>query len=126
MKTVLKLEELAMTVIAIYFLTLHPLGLSGWIWALLFFMPDISMLGYVAGVRIGAFTYNLFHHKGIAILLMAVGHYFNSEVVLATGILLFAHASFDRIWGYGLKYATGFKDTHVGSLEKKNVQSILL
>ncbi|HZH96234.1 MAG TPA: DUF4260 domain-containing protein [Flavisolibacter sp.] len=125
MKAILKLEELAMTGISLYFLTQHSLGLSGWIWALLFFLPDLSMLGYLANARIGATTYNLFHHKGIALLLVAIGHLANVDLLLSAGILLFAHASFDRIWGYGLKYATGFKNTHLGSLEKRVEPNVL-
>jgi hypothetical protein len=31
-----------------------------------------------------------------------------------TGTLLFTHASFDRILGYGLKYFDSFKHTHLG------------
>ncbi len=126
MKTVLKIEELAMTVIAIYALSFHSLGLPAWAWAILFFIPDISMLGYLAGKKVGAFTYNLIHHKGLAIAVIATGYFLKMELILAIGILLFAHASFDRIWGYGLKYVTGFKDTHLGSLEKKSVQPTLM
>lgn len=116
MKYVLKLEELAMTLLAIYFLNQHLLGLSWWVWALLFFAPDISMLGYLVNTRTGAFCYNLFHHKGIAILIIAIGYLMNVEMALAVGILLFAHSSFDRIWGYGLKYEDNFKNTHLGML----------
>lgn len=119
MKSILKAEELAMTIVAVYFLTFHHLGLSWWVWALLFFSPDISMLGYLHNTKTGAFCYNLFHHKGIAIAVAAMGFYFNNEIVIATGILLFGHASFDRIMGYGLKYNDSFKNTHLGSLEKK-------
>lgn len=54
----------------------------------------------------------------MAILLAAAGYYLHIEVLVTIGILLFAHASFDRIWGYGLKYADSFKTTHLGSLEK--------
>ena len=107
-----------MTAIAIYLLTFHTLNLSGWVWALLFFAPDISMLGYRVNKKIGAVAYNIFHHKGIAVLLAATGYFLHLEILLSLGILLFAHASFDRIWGYGLKYVSGFKDTHLGSLEK--------
>jgi len=116
MKFTLKLEEVAMTAIAIYFISLHHLGLSVWVWVVLFFTPDIGMLGYMINTRIGAVTYNLFHHKGIALLLAALGYYFQNEMLLAVGLLLFAHASFDRIWGYGLKYPDSFKHTHLGSL----------
>jgi hypothetical protein len=116
MKTILKLEELAMTAIAVYFLSIYNLGLSFWIWLFLFFTPDIGMLGYLINTRFGAVVYNLFHHKGIALLLVATGYYLHIDIIPATGILLFAHASFDRIWGYGLKYPDSFKHTHLGSL----------
>ena len=116
MKFTLKLEEVAMTAIAIYFISLHHLGLSVWIWVFLFLTPDIGMLGYLINTRIGAAAYNLFHHKGIALLLAALGYYFQNEMLIAIGLLLFAHASFDRIWGYGLKYPDSFKHTHLGSL----------
>lgn len=116
MKYVLKLEELAMTLLAIYFLGKYSLGLSWWVWVLLFFAPDISMLGYLINTRVGAFTYNLFHHKGMALVIAASGFWMNNDWLTATGILLFAHASFDRIWGYGLKLQVGFKNTHLGKL----------
>jgi Domain of unknown function (DUF4260) len=118
MKTTLKLEEAAMAALGIYFLTLYNLGLSVWIWAALFFAPDISMLGYLVNTKIGAVSYNFFHHKGVAIAAAITGYYLQQDVLTAAGILLFAHASFDRILGYGLKYADGFKNTHLGSLKK--------
>src|SRR5688500_8309941 len=114
MKTTLKLEEAAMTAIALYFLSIHDLGLSWWIWLLLFFAPDLSMLGYLFNNRSGAIFYNIFHHKGLAILIIAAGLLLDSELLIATGTVLFAHSSFDRMLGYGLKYTTGFKDTHLG------------
>lgn len=116
MKITLKIEEAAMTLIAIYFLSNHHLGLPFWAWLLLFFSPDISMLGYLLNTRTGAVCYNLFHHKGIALLLAGIGYYFHQDTIVAAGILLFAHASFDRIWGYGLKFADSFKNTHLGRL----------
>lgn len=118
MKIILKLEEAAMAAVAIYFLGLYDLGLSVWVWCLLFFTPDIGMLGYLVNTKTGAAMYNIFHHKGIALAIAAFGYYLQTEVLIAAGILLFAHASFDRIWGYGLKYPDSFKHTHLGSLEK--------
>lgn len=108
-----------MAVIAIYFLTIYNLGLSVWLWILLFFTPDIGMLGYLVNTKVGAVIYNLFHHKGIALSLATTGYFLNNDILTAIGILLFAHSSFDRIWGYGLKYEDSFKNTHLGSLEKK-------
>jgi hypothetical protein len=125
MKTILKLEETVLTCIAIYGLSFHLLELSVWAWVLLFFAPDISMLAYLANAKYGAFVYNLFHHKGIALLLAGAGYFLGDEVMLSVGILLFAHASFDRIWGFGLKYKTGFNDTHLGSLKKTALQPTL-
>ena len=119
MKTTLRLEELAMAAISIYFLLQHNLNLSVWIWIPLFFAPDLSMIGYLVNAKIGAFSYNLFHHKGIALVLVFAGKMLNIELIFSIGLLLFAHSSFDRMLGYGLKYSTGFKDTHLGSLEKK-------
>jgi Domain of unknown function (DUF4260) len=120
MKTILRLEELAMTAAGIYLLSRYNLGLSVWIWIPLFFAPDIGMLGYLINTKTGALTYNIFHHKGIALALCAAGYFWNNEILLATGLLLFAHAAFDRILGYGLKYPDSFKNTHLGSLEKAN------
>jgi Domain of unknown function (DUF4260) len=119
MKIILKLEEAAITVIAVYFLSIYSPGLPAWAWVFIFFLPDISMLGYLAGTKTGAFCYNLFHHKGVALAFAAAGYLLHYNMVTAGGILFFAHASFDRILGYGLKYTDSFKNTHLGSLEKK-------
>lgn len=120
MKSILKLEELALTAVALYALSFHLLGLSPWLWVLLFFAPDISMLGYLVNAKVGAITYNLFHHRGIALLVLAAGYFAKAEIGVSIGILLFAHASFDRILGYGLKYASDFKDTHLGRIGRSN------
>ncbi len=119
MKITLKLEEAAMAAAGIYFLSLFNLSLPVWIWIILFFTPDIGMLGYLINNKVGAVIYNIFHHKGIAIGVAAIGYYLQNDVLTASGILLFAHASFDRIAGYGLKFKDSFKNTHLGNLEKK-------
>ena len=116
MKSTLKLEEAAMAALAIYALTIYNLGLPVWLWILLFFTPDIGMIGYLFNTRIGACTYNIFHHKGIALVIATAGFIVQNDIALATGILLLAHASFDRIWGYGLKFEDNFKHTHLGNL----------
>ncbi len=120
MKSILKSEEVAMTAIGIYGLYLYNLNLPFWLWFILFFSPDVGMLGYLVDTKIGAFTYNVFHHKGIAIVLATLGWFFSNDVLITIGIILFAHASFDRVWGYGLKYADSFKNTHLGWLEKNS------
>ena len=112
----IQVEEAAITALAIYFLSQHALGLSWWIWILLFFSPDISMSGYLFGTKIGAVTYNLFHHRAIALIVIAIGVFSKQELWTSIGILLFAHSSFDRMLGYGLKYRDSFKHTHLGTM----------
>ena len=116
MKIILRCEEAAMAIIAIYFLSFYNLGLPVWLWIILFFAPDIGMLGYLISTKAGAFTYNILHHKAVAILIFAIGYGVHSNVCSAIGILLFAHSSFDRMLGYGLKYADSFENTHLGKI----------
>lgn len=118
MKAILKLEELAMFLLGLWAFQLT--GISWWWFVGLFFLPDIGMLGYVLGEKTGAAVYNLFHHKGIAIILYGLGIYLDQEILTVSGIILFSHASFDRIMGYGLKYNRGFKFTHLGEIGKNS------
>ena len=76
------------------------------------------MIGYFVNNKVGAISYNIFHHKGLALALAFAGFFIGNEVLLAVGVLLFAHSSFDRMLGYGLKYYSGFKDTHLGRVGK--------
>ncbi len=118
MKEILKLEELGMFCLSIILFNL--LGYSWWWFVILIFTPDISMLGYLVNPKVGAITYNIFHHKGLAVLLYLIGMYtFNYEIVLA-GIIIFGHSSLDRFLGFGLKYNDDFKQTHSGIIEQKN------
>lgn len=117
MKNLLRLEELFMLVISLY--GLYFLHASWWIYLLVFIGPDISMLGYLAGNAVGAACYNLFHHKGIAALMILLGLASNQQVFLIIGIVVFGHSSMDRFFGYGLKYSEGFKYTHLGKIGKE-------
>ncbi|MCD0468168.1 DUF4260 domain-containing protein [Flavobacterium sp. JAS] len=116
MKTILKLEELGLFVLGIYLFSL--LNYQWWWFLVLILAPDLSMIGYAFGNKIGAFLYNLVHHKGIAVLLYIIGCYLKIEIVQLIGIILFSHAAMDRIFGYGLKYEKGFKYTHLGEIGK--------
>jgi hypothetical protein len=116
MKTVIKLEELGLFIFGIYLFSL--LNYQWWWFLVLILAPDLSMLGYVFGNKSGAFLYNAFHHKGIAVLLYILGCYFKNEILQLAGIILFSHSAMDRIFGYGLKYENGFKYTHLGEIGK--------
>ena len=87
-----------------------------WVYLALILTPDIGMIGYAVNTKLGAITYNLFHHKGIAIAIGCLGFYLSIPELQLAGIILFGHASMDRIFGYGLKYPDHFKHTHLGNL----------
>jgi len=43
-----------------------------------------------------------------------------SKLVMAIGIIWLGHIGWDRFFGYGLKYDSDFKHTHLGDLNKGN------
>jgi len=112
MKNLIKLEEAGMLALAIYLNSF--LSYAGWVYWALFLTPDIGMIGYTINTRVGAVTYNLFHHKGLAIIIYIAGLYLNMEPLQLAGLLLFGHSAFDRLLGYGLKHNDNFKHTHLG------------
>lgn len=114
MKNTLRLEEALMFIGSIYLFSLTDF--RWWWYPALILAPDIGMLGYLSSPRVGAFFYNLFHHKGLAVVVMVLGWYFTNDWALLTGIILFGHSSLDRMLGYGLKYPDSFKNTHLGQL----------
>lgn len=118
MKNIIKLEEMAMLGMSIFLL--YRLGADWWYYLMLALGPDISMLGYAAGNKIGAFCYNLFHHKGLAVVLLITGLLYHEDTLICIGLILFGHSSMDRMFGYGLKLNEGFKFTHLGIIGKKN------
>lgn len=87
------------------------------------------MLGYWVNPRVGAVAYNLFHHKGVALIIIAAGMAsiasepfmrgsdVENQLILA-GLILYGHASMDRIFGYGLKFGDSFQHTHLGWIGK--------
>ncbi|WP_053990907.1 DUF4260 domain-containing protein [Mangrovimonas sp. TPBH4] len=115
MKRSLKIEELLMFLLGVY--AFYTLSYSWWWFLVLFLLPDLGMLGYLLNSKIGAITYNLCHHKAIAVALFLLGVHLNLEVLKLIGVIMFSHASFDRVFGYGLKYFDAFKHTHLGKLE---------
>jgi hypothetical protein len=116
METTLKIEELLMFVLGIFMF--NQLDFTWWWFLVLILTPDISMLGYLLNNKTGALFYNVFHHKGIAILVYFIGVYFQNQILQLIGVILFSHASFDRIFGYGLKFSDSFKNTHLGKIGK--------
>jgi hypothetical protein len=116
MKNVIKLEELAQFALSIFLYS--ALDFAWWWYLILLLTPDFGALGYLINTKVGAFTYNLTHHKGLAILLYLLGVYSANPVVQFAGLLLLGHSSLDRTFGYGLKYPDSFQNTHLGKIGK--------
>ncbi|MES2796749.1 MAG: DUF4260 domain-containing protein [Bacteroidota bacterium] len=116
MKTLLLLEELAQFLIAT--ILFYQLGFSWWVFPALILLPDLSMVGYLISPAWGAISYNFIHHKALGIALFLWGIYINDTTLKASGLILYAHSSMDRIFGYGLKYSDNFKNTHLGIIGK--------
>jgi hypothetical protein len=120
MKNLLKLEEAAMFLLSIcLFGQLHY---AWWWWLVWILAPDLSMLAYLAGNRVGAIGYNFVHHKGVAIIVYLSGLYTYNPTLEFIGLILFGHSCMDRGMGYGLKYFSGFQDTHLGKIGRQAKQ----
>jgi len=89
----------------------HPL----WLLPLLL-VPDVSMVGYVGGPRLGAVTYNLAHNLVTGLAVLAIGWFAAIAPLALFGAILVAHVGMDRVLGYGLKLPTDFRDTHLGRI----------
>ena len=90
-------------------------GLGWGLFAILFLAPDVFMLGYLRGPRLGSWIYNLGHSTMVPFMLIAIGFAFDVPVSMAVGLIWMAHVGFDRAVGYGLKYSDDFKHTHLGT-----------
>ena len=88
----------------------------GWgLFAALFLAPDLSFLAYLGGPKVGAAGYNALHTTIFPLALSALG-FATATPALAIGLIWLAHIGFDRALGYGLKSASGFRDTHLSAV----------
>jgi hypothetical protein len=93
--------------------------LYGWtggnwlLFLLLLLAPDLGALGYLAGPRVGAATYNAVHNYLLPASLAAYGLLSGSPLAVSLALIWFAHIGMDRLFGYGLKYPSGSKDNHL-------------
>ncbi|WP_414473278.1 DUF4260 domain-containing protein [Microvirga sp. M2] len=113
-RLLLRLEGTALLILATG--AFSRMGLSWWLYAVLFFSPDLSFAGYLAGPKVGAVVYNAAHTLLGPAILLGIGLALNSPIFLGLAAIWAAHIGFDRMLGYGLKYATAFSDTHLGRI----------
>jgi hypothetical protein len=109
----LRLEGFAAFAAAVVFYA--QAGFSWPVGALFFLAPDLAMLAYLAGPRAGAIAYS--HTYALAFTL--AGFFGGVPAAAAGGLIWIAHIGFDRALGYGLKYSSGFGDTHLGRIGRR-------
>lgn len=98
---------------------LYAAGGHSWlVFATLFLAPDLSFAAYSTGPRVGAAVYNALHSTVPALALSALAWGLASPGAAAIALIWLAHIGFDRALGYGLKYGSGFSDTHLGRIGK--------
>jgi hypothetical protein len=107
----IKIESAAVAIGAIAFF-IH-LGGSGLLFVLLILAPDLSMIGYAANPRTGSVVYNIVHTYVVPAVLTVIALMTGSELLLQIALIWFVHIGADRLLGFGLKYPTEFKDTHL-------------
>lgn len=109
----LRVEGLVVAAVAVgAYLTLDG---PVWMLAALALAPDLSMLGYVAGPRVGSVVYNTAHTYTLPLALGSAGLLTGARLALLVALVWSAHLGADRALGYGLKHESGFKDTHLSS-----------
>ena len=96
------------------------IGGSWLLFALLLLAPDVAMIGYRFGPAVGATAYNAVHAYLAPAALGAIGLALGAPTMQALALIWIAHIGLDRALGYGLKYATGFGDAHLGRIGRAN------
>jgi len=112
-KTLLRLEGIAATALSAVFYA--RTGASWWLFAALWLLPDLSMLGYLAGPHLGARIYNAIHSYVTPATLAVSGLLLGSPALLPYALIWMNHIAVDRLLGFGLKSPAGFKFTHLNS-----------
>ncbi|WP_184249811.1 DUF4260 domain-containing protein [Gracilibacillus halotolerans] len=109
-KIILQVESLVVLLACLYFYSFLEFN-----WVLFFVLllaPDVFMVGYLINKKAGALLYNVVHTYSLSIIITVLGVILSNPVILSIGLIWTAHIGMDRCFGIGLKYQTGFKDTH--------------
>ena len=112
-RSLLHLEGAA--VLALATAAFFAFGHPWWLFLLLLLAPDLSLLGYLAGPRVGAVAYNAVHTMLGPLALLGAGWWLGSgaSTVVAVALVWLAHIGMDRMVGYGLKYPDSAKRNHL-------------
>ncbi|HEY0701252.1 MAG TPA: DUF4260 domain-containing protein [Candidatus Acidoferrales bacterium] len=108
------LQAEALAVLALSLLLYARLGQHWWIFAAVFLVPDLSMLGYLFSPKIGAACYNIVHTYVTPLALGAFAALTHRENLYPYVCIWTAHIALDRALAFGLKYPDAFAHTHLG------------
>jgi hypothetical protein len=100
-KAFLKLEEAGLVLLSFYLFL--GLDYAWWWFPLLFFVPDVSLMGFLINKNAGAVTYNVIHHKALSVAFYLLGSFTQISALQLAGLVMFAHASLDRALGFELQ-----------------------
>ncbi|HJZ77843.1 MAG TPA: DUF4260 domain-containing protein [Vicinamibacterales bacterium] len=110
-EVLLRVEGAAMFACGVFLF--HFLGANWTVFFAILLWPDLFMLGYLANAKLGARLYNLVHTDVLPLALATASLGFRQSGLMAFALIWLAHIGGDRALGYGLKYPTFFKDTHL-------------
>jgi len=102
----------------------HMLFPHHWVlFACLFLVPDLSLLTYLRGPSAaGSAFYNAMHNYALPCVAGMLAAPFHSSPLGEVSLIWFAHISMDRMLGYGLKYPSSFKFTHIQSTSNPAIE----
>ena len=75
--------------------------------------PDLAAIGYMAGPTVGATAYDIAHTEALPIALGVAGVLADEATAVQLALIWLVHIGADRLLGYGLKYPSAFRDTHL-------------
>ncbi|MEM7802552.1 MAG: DUF4260 domain-containing protein, partial [Chloroflexota bacterium] len=100
-------------VLALSILLYAYFGFSWWYFAIFLLAPDLTGFFYFGNKRVFTMAYNLAHTLIFPLLLGGISLLYGSDLGIQIALIWLAHIGMDRAVGYGLKYPTAFKDTHL-------------
>lgn len=112
-RTFLRIEGLVVCALAVG--SYVSIGGPLWLLLVLALAPDIAMIGYLAGPRLGSLCYNVAHTYTLPLAVGALGVWSDVRIAGLVALIWAGHIGADRLVGYGLKFETGFKETHLST-----------
>jgi Domain of unknown function (DUF4260) len=116
-RLLLRLEGVVVLVAAVA--AYRTLGASWLLFALLLLVPDVSLLGYLGGARVGAIAYNALHTYLAPAILASIAVLADRPALWPICAIWMAHIGMDRSIGLGLKFPAAFNLTPLGSVGRR-------